>query len=973
LIGRDDVLGLLSERLQAAIDGQPNLVVLRGEAGIGKSRIAAELAARARTSGALVSVGHCTPVSGNELAFGPFVEMLGDVADLAKDVADETDEWPTLLTASTVSEPTGLTSLQDVGLARSRLFAGVADLLRRIGERQPVVAIIEDLQWADASSLDLLTYLIRVLRDHRLLVVATFRDRDIANPPARALLAELTRAEGCVQISLSPLPKADIDALVRAAYPSIEPAHASRVTDVCDGNPFFALELARQPSMETVAPAIQDVLLAALESLPPNARSVLRVAGVLGESVPHRLLTASIDLDDDEFGLALRELRRRDVFVVRGDSYAFRHALVREVVVADMLPDELLVAHRHAARGLRQTGADKQTSAAAQLAHHLVAAGEATDALPITIVAAHHAREVYAFAEARLHYGTARQLWNDVPDEEKPEGLNYVVLVCEEADAAAWSGHTEETAQIVRETLALDSSDAERAQLHLALGRALWAAGDGPGALAAYQQAEACLDDEADDRLRVRILTALANGLLVNGYLGNAREVGGRAIELASTTGASGDELHARITRASAVALSDDVEAGAAELRECVTLATRARDFTALARSYGNLVHVYLVVGRLAEAISAAETGARDCREYGPLVLIVPTMLENWLYALSRTGRWDEAETLAEEALEQSAAHGMGLVLHHALAEIAVARGDDAMCEKHLSLAHDLRATDDPATAHDEAIIKAERALWGGDPAAAETHVVAALGLVKDRDQRELVVDLCRYALWALADLAVRLRPGRGSEPDHLAERADEFHALVEAAGTLDEQSSLAATTAACHAEHARVRRTDTPEMWEEVAARWRALSHPYQEAQASWRLAAAHFARHARAQGVHAMVEAQQLATSLGCGPLSQAIRQLATFAGVEVVELPSDVPEQPTPATGLGNIPPLTDRERQVLTLVAQGYTNRRIARSLFITEKTASVHVSNILAKLGVTNRVEAAAAALSLQLLPLEEVR
>jgi DNA-binding CsgD family transcriptional regulator len=274
---------------------------------------------------------------------------------------------------------------------------------------------------------------------------------------------------------------------------------------------------------------------------------------------------------------------------------------------------------------------------------------------------------------------------------------------------------------------------------------------------------------------------------------------------------------------------------------------------------------------------------------------------------------------------------------------------------------------------HDEAIIRAERALWRGDPEPAEADVAAALAVVRDRDQRELVVDLCRFALWVLADHAIRVRPGRGDKPEQLGARADDFLELANSAGTLDDQSSLAAMTATCVAEHARVRRADTPEMWEEVAARWRALSHPYHEAQALWRLAGAHFARHARAQGTQAMVDAHQIATSLGCGPLTDAIRQLATFAGVDVVTLPSGVPEQVVSLDAPGNGPPLTDRERQVLALVAQGYTNRRIARDLFITEKTASVHVSNILAKLGVTNRVEAAAAALSLQLLPVDEVR
>ena len=185
------------------------------------------------------------------------------------------------------------------------------------------------------------------------------------------------------------------------------------------------------------------------------------------------------------------------------------------------------------------------------------------------------------------------------------------------------------------------------------------------------------------------------------------------------------------------------------------------------------------------------------------------TMLENWLFALSRTGRWDEAERLAEEALAQTAAHGIGLVLHNALAEIAVARGDDVSCDHHLARAATLVATLDPATVHDGAVIRAERALWRGDPAAAGAEVMAALAVVADRDQRELVVDLCRFGLWALADGTRRSSARKGADENRLA-RADDFRDVAEAAGRRDETSSLAATTATCLAEHARVRREDT-------------------------------------------------------------------------------------------------------------------------------------------------------------------
>src|SRR4051794_40597166 len=170
LIGRADVLGLLVDHLDAALRAEPNVVVLRGEAGIGKSRVTNALAAKARDAGALVAVGHCTPVSGSELAFGPFVEMLGEIAAVTTEWDDVVgDAGPVLGSFLANTEPTGSLTQPDVALARSQLFAGVGRLLQRIGERQPVVAVIEDLHWADASSLDLLTYLTRTARTQRLL------------------------------------------------------------------------------------------------------------------------------------------------------------------------------------------------------------------------------------------------------------------------------------------------------------------------------------------------------------------------------------------------------------------------------------------------------------------------------------------------------------------------------------------------------------------------------------------------------------------------------------------------------------------------------------------------------------------------------------------------------------------------------------------------------------------------------------
>src|SRR4051794_7229627 len=193
LIARHRELLMLDACLESACSGQATVAVIRGEAGVGKTRLAETMIERARRSDVLVVVGHCTPVSGGELPFGPFVQMLSQIAAAPGGLDDTAGAtWDQLKAVLTVSGPSSGVAAPDVGLERSRLFTSVLWALDHLGGSQTVMAVIEDIHWADSSSLDLLNYLARTAAQKRLLVLLTCRDEALArNPVTRRAVRDL--------------------------------------------------------------------------------------------------------------------------------------------------------------------------------------------------------------------------------------------------------------------------------------------------------------------------------------------------------------------------------------------------------------------------------------------------------------------------------------------------------------------------------------------------------------------------------------------------------------------------------------------------------------------------------------------------------------------------------------------------------------------------------------------------------------
>ena len=975
LVVRQQELQVLQACLTSARSGRARIALVRGESGMGKSRLAQSLADQATTDGMFVAVGHCTPVSGGELPFGPFVELLGQVAEApdAQHVAGAT--WDRLRNVLTVSGRSTAALSPDVGLERSLLFTSVLWVLHTIAAHRPVMLVLEDVHWADSSSLDLLNYLARTAAQERLMLLLTCRDDALAGgAEARRGVRELSRAEMTQDLQLRPFTAEQVRELLATSDVRLPAEHHDTVVRLCDGNPFMALELAAHDEIGGHTQALRHALLGPVDELPDDPRFALHVAAVLGESIPHEVLEKAIESGSRDPGSTLRLLTRHGMLVERADRYHFRHAILREGVVREMVHSELAAAHRAAVEGLRRSRRDGSPAGLAQLAHHLVAAGEYADALPSVLAAAEYARSVYAFAQARAQLTLVRELlWNRVDDPQGLSGLSEVDLVRREAEMARWAGQPSGAVELLsRFLVAVPATGLDCARLELELGEALWAAGDPAAALAACERSETALATVPDEpALHARVLAAIAGGLVMTGQYDRGRDVAERAIALAHSSGATRSGLQARITLATAVARLGDLDTGVAQLRQCLSEAVAADAFKAVVRCYGNLAFLHSTGGRLGEVLEIAAEGARSCRAFGPLLLVAPTLAENWVHALVATGRWDEAAQVADELEREWAAEGMALALHLQLAQVAAARGSDADLDRQLTIVEGFARAGDPYSLHDVTAARAEHLLWRGDAGHAHRITRAALDQLGGQQDGGLVVSLCSLALRGHADVVTS-----GVErvlPEPAARETAHLLATARAAAEGETGALEQAHLLVCEAEAARASTAPSAGHWTDVVATWRRLGCPYPEAYAQWRLAEELFGARARARATGALAAALQTATRLSCEPLEASLRTLARHAGVRPDELArTAVDPAGDPATAArpykGLPVALTPREQDVLRILTQGLSNQQIARRLFISESTVSVHVSHIIAKLGVSNRLQAASAAERLKLLP-----
>jgi predicted ATPase len=456
LVGRDGELTRLLGLLDDASNGRPSHALISGDAGVGKTRLVAELATRAADRGFLVLSGRCAEL-GDSIPYLPLADALREgtttpgaaTEPLVAALAARPVLGRLLPDRDAVAQPGGEVS----GLAQQQLFGAVLGLLAELAEGHPVLLILEDLHWADRSTRDLVTFLSRVLHRERVAVVATYRTDDLhRRHPLRPVVAELLRLPSVASIELGPLGYADMaDHLTALAGRPLDPAALHRMVARAEGNPYYAEEL-----LAAVAPArpggglggdalpsgLAALLLARVEQLPSAAQQVLRAAAVGGRRVDDDIVRAASGLAGPEYEDAIRDCVAQQLLVPGGaDGYVFRHALIREALYTDLLPGERTRLHARFAELLADPGRLASVpGSAAELAHHCLASHDIPGAFAASVRAGQESERLAAPAEAHRHYDAALALWERVSEPEKLAGQDREHLAFCSANCAASSG-----------------------------------------------------------------------------------------------------------------------------------------------------------------------------------------------------------------------------------------------------------------------------------------------------------------------------------------------------------------------------------------------------------------------------------------------------------------------------------------------------------------------------------------------------
>ncbi len=533
-------------------------------------------------------------------------------------------------------------------------------------------------------------------------------------------------------------------------------------------------------------------------------------------------------------------------------------------------------------------------------------------------------------------------------------------LLEEAARAASWAGDAQQAATWAVGAVAQsgDAPVADRARRLERLGRYLWESGDPSGAVDATEQAMALLADEEPSALTARVAAALASCLMFAGESQAALPLAEQAVDLAQQAGADAVRAHGLATLGILQGQRGDLEAGLAALHLSHQLACQAGSVEDVVRTAANRMYLLHYAGRYDEALQAAYDGREAARVMGAPPSLTSVLDGNRAGVLVATGRWAEAGQLLAELINQPA--GNITRLWFLQLQLAVGTGD---VDRAAELAALLRkSADDPRLTGPVHACLAEQALNIGDLAVAATEVMDGLAVLRgtavDEDEMRLLAAGARLS----ADLARLPAPARPlAMPGIWTSSSTDIGARAGAVGQrIGGKPELVAYGLLISAELARARANDSRAIWREVAEAWRAARQPYREAYARLREAEAAARAGRREQAMRALAACENLARELQAAPLLVLAAELsrrARLGGAAAV---------PTLATTVAARYDLTDRETEVLALLAAGDSNRQIARALFISERTVAVHVSRILDKLGVRNRTEAATVGIQLGL-------
>jgi len=961
LLGRDRELRVLGETLRTVAEGQPSVVVVTGEAGVGKTSL---LRLALGSVPAIVLTGNCIPIAGEGMAFAPVMQAL----------RDRSPNFPAAIPWA------GPTSDDDVPLSSSsqvRLFESVLSQLFDPAPSDPIVLVIEDIHWADRSTLDLVAFLVRNVRTQPLLLVLSVRSDDLPRRhPLRSWLAELDRLPHVTRLTVHRLGILDTAAQMQVLLDrEPEPELVTMVHERSAGNPLFTellMPWVGDPGRQ-LPETLRDLVGARLAALPDPTRRMLEVASVIGRTCPLDLLSSVAHESAEAVEEALRAaVDRQLVEPGSATDYSFSHPLVREILEADLLPGERRRLHAEAARELARVPAQdphEQFALAGRIARHWDVAGVPDLAFVAAVRAGLAAGQVFAFAESDEYLTRALALRSRVGTDVFADlPIDPAELVAQASQAAHLVGDGIRAVRLTAEAIELSADPAQRSRILERRGAYCFYAGLADEASAAYQGALDLLPAEPESAARARVFAGLA--MLAMGWsrMDEAQQHCQEAIRIARAVGATREEGRAQNALGVICAHRGEFTEGIEHSRSALRIASELADPDELALAYIDLAHVLGLAGHFDEAVDACREGYEELARVGLVRQSGSFLQANAAESLVKSGRWAEAEEVLTAARGRLSG---GLLAWPPLAisaRLALGRGDLPQAQAYL---HRAQTVIDGGGAPDPWVrlmieLEAELSLEQARPDEARAKALAGLDLVQGTDEEAFAGQLVGLAARAVADQAETARARRSVTAESAA--LDALDRLIERAGALvpdpldgPAHSVLAggATASTIAAELLRGRAGPGPgqaDAWAVAAAAWRDVGQPLPEAYCCFREAEALvLSKQTGERVVSAVRRAHDAASSLGAAAIATEAEHLARWGRIELGGDPTtSLPGQEGAVLELG----LTPREVEVLEGLVAGRTNREIAESHFISVKTASVHVSNILRKLGVAHREEAA---------------
>jgi DNA-binding NarL/FixJ family response regulator len=772
-------------------------------------------------------------------------------------------------------------------------------------------------------------------------------------------------------VELGPLPAAALAQIlsdVENAPSRLSAATVNSLVERAEGNAYYAEELLTASSCAedgTLPTGLAELLLSRVERVSDAAQRVLRAAAVAGGGAGDDLVRAASGLSDDAYEEAVREAAGQQLLAPDGPAgFRFRHALLREAIYNDLMPGERTRLHAKLASLLTDV-----RGASAELAHHYMASHDIPGAFAASVRAGNSASRMGAPTEAHRHFDMALELWVRVADAERIAGTSRGKLGLKSALAAAASGDVPRAVHLLRrirdwvpdepeaaEDVELRSRVGERLAYHLLQGE------NSQWYIEALEVAKETVRETPDEPTwyRARAMATYAIALMAAHRYDDARDWANRAREAALAAGSTSMEADALATTGQLALRTGSSSEAIGMFAAAIEQAEAAGSISVRLRAAYHLAAERLSRGELAEAGAVAHRGSEWAEAEGLGLAPFGLDLQHLHFqAHFADGSWDHAQALADGFPVRVTRQAEALLSAMALF-LDVARGNPAVSERRTWLEPFWK---DIFVAYIARGILAEHALWQGDCELALAEAEAAIDADAWPAHSPSVIRVTAIALGARADRAERLRAaGDPVGADAEAAAGEALLAVAREGASFPSRPRAVlgpegrGWLARCEAEYARLTRSNSPEAWEKVLAAF-GPGYVYEIARTQWRLAEALVEAGRRDEAIGIWRAAHDTASRLGAAPLGRALDDLARRARLDS----GSENRNGHGSAGASPLAALTEREREVLSLIAKGKSNREIGTELFITPKTASVHVSNILAKLGAASRTEAAAIA------------